>query len=164
MSRHPATSGPATFSVTCLTIVPSWFNLRRNDSEGVDVARLGELERAVMEVLWARDEPLSVRAVHAALGDRGLAYTTVMTVLTRLANKGVVRRSRQGRAWLYRPAAGREAYVAELMLEALELSGDRGSALVHFANSVTSDEAYALRKALLRGESAPEAERQGEQT
>ncbi|WP_040920210.1 BlaI/MecI/CopY family transcriptional regulator [Saccharomonospora glauca] len=130
----------------------------------MDVARLGELERAVMEVLWARDEPLSVRAVHAALGDRGLAYTTVMTVLTRLANKGVVRRSRQGRAWLYRPAAGREAYVAELMLEALELSGDRGSALVHFANSVTSDEADALRKALLRGESAPEAERQGEQT
>ncbi len=101
-----------------------------------------------MEVLWARGEPVSVRDVHAALGDRGLAYTTVMTVLTRLANKNVVRRGRQGRAWLYEPAAGREAYVAELMLEALELSGDRGSALVHFARSVSSAEADALSEAL----------------
>ncbi len=101
-----------------------------------------------MEVLWAHDGPVSVRAVHAALDDRGLAYTTVMTVLTRLANKNVVRRTRQGRAWLYQPAAGREAYVADLMLEALELSGDRGSALVHFARSVSSDEADALTRAL----------------
>lgn len=125
------------------------------------MARLGELERAVMEVLWARDEPVSVRAVHAALDDRGLAYTTVMTVLTRLAGKGVVERRRDGRAWLYEPAAGREAYVAELMLEALELSGDRGSALVHFAKSVTSDEADALRQALQAGQ---RGKRQGEQT
>ncbi len=101
-----------------------------------------------MEVLWAHDGPVSVRAVHAALDDRGLAYTTVMTVLTRLANKNVVKRTRQGRAWLYEPAAGREAYVADLMLEALELSGDRGSALVHFAKSVSSDEADALTRAL----------------
>ncbi|PXY31370.1 BlaI/MecI/CopY family transcriptional regulator [Prauserella muralis] len=118
----------------------------------MDVARLGELERAVMEVLWASQEPASVRAVHAALADRGLAYTTVMTVLTRLAAKNVVRRERAGRAWLYAPAASREEYVAELMLEALELTGDRGSALVRFAQSVTSDEADALRQALERGE------------
>ncbi|WP_298181388.1 BlaI/MecI/CopY family transcriptional regulator [Saccharomonospora sp.] len=127
----------------------------------MEVARLGELERAVMEVLWARDEPVSVRAVHAALGDRGLAYTTVMTVLTRLVGKGLVQRRREGRAWLYRPVAGREAYVAELMLEALELSGDRGSALVHFAKSVTSDEADALRQALQQGR---QVKPQGEQT
>lgn len=105
-----------------------------------------------MEVLWAREEPVSVRAVHAALADRGLAYTTVMTVLTRLTTKRVVRRQREGRAWLYVPAASREEYVAELMLEALELTGDRGSALVRFAQSVSSDEAKALRQALERGE------------
>lgn len=105
-----------------------------------------------MEVLWARGEPVSVREVHAALADRDLAYTTVMTVLTRLAAKNVVRRQREGRAWLYAPAASREEYVAELMLEALELTGDRGSALVRFAQSVSSDEADALRQALERGE------------
>ncbi|MBB3050004.1 putative transcriptional regulator [Prauserella isguenensis] len=119
----------------------------------MDVAKLGELERAVMEVLWARAEPATVRAVHEELADRGLAYTTVMTVLTRLAAKGVVRRKRSGRAWLYAPAASREEHVAELMLEALEMTGDRDSALVRFAQSVTNDEADALRKALERGES-----------
>ncbi|MGH8573296.1 MAG: BlaI/MecI/CopY family transcriptional regulator, partial [Gammaproteobacteria bacterium] len=46
---------------------------------------LGELERAVMEVLWDRDEPFVVRDVVRVLAGRGLAYTTVMTVLDRLA-------------------------------------------------------------------------------
>lgn len=131
----------------------SWLNFRWTHGERVDVAKLGELERAVMEVLWARAEPATVRAVHEELSDRDLAYTTVMTVLTRLAAKGVVRRKRSGRAWLYAPAATREEYVAELMLEALEMTGDRDSALVRFAQSVTNDEADALRKALERGES-----------
>lgn len=131
----------------------SWLNFQWNHGERVDVAKLGELERAVMEVVWARAEPATVRAVHEELADRGLAYTTVMTVLTRLAAKGVVRRKRSGRAWLYAPAASREEYVAELMLEALEMTGDRDSALVRFAQSVTTDEADALRKALERGES-----------
>src|SRR5690606_42064354 len=98
-----------------------------------------------MEVLWARDEPVSVRAVHAALGDRGLAYTTVMTVLTRLAGKGLVRRSRERRAWLYSPAAAREAYVAARMVGALALSGGRGSCLVDFAESLHRVDADLLR-------------------
>ncbi|SFP71859.1 Predicted transcriptional regulator [Amycolatopsis arida] len=102
-----------------------------------------------MDVLWAHDEPMTVRAVHERLADRDLAYTTVMTVLTRLAGKKVVRRERAGRAWRYAPAASREDYVAELMLEALALTGDRGSALVRFAHSVSSDEAAALRAALV---------------
>jgi hypothetical protein len=78
-----------------------------------------------MDALWAR----SVRAVHEALADRGLAYTTVMTVLSRLADKGFVLRERDGRAWLYAPAASRDQYVAELMFEALGETGDRNGAL-----------------------------------
>jgi predicted transcriptional regulator len=115
------------------------------------VGRLGELERAVMDVLWARGQPVSVRTVHGDLEGRDLAYTTVMTVLSRLADKHLVHRKRQGRAWLYEPAASREDYVAELMLEALALTGDRGPALVRFAESVSGDEAEALRAALERG-------------
>ena len=65
---------------------------------------LGELERAVMEVLWRTDAAHSVRDVHAALADRDLAYTTVMTVLDRLAKKGVCTRQLDGRACAYRPA------------------------------------------------------------
>lgn len=101
-----------------------------------------------MEVLWASDASLTARDVAAAVADRDLAYTTVMTVLDRLAKKGIARRTRDGRAWRYRPAAGRDAYVAELMLDALDLTGDRQAALVHFARAVSGDEADALRKVL----------------
>jgi predicted transcriptional regulator len=114
------------------------------------MGKLGELERAVMDALWARDSPRSVRAVHEALADRGLAYTTVMTVLSRLADKGFVLRERDGRAWRYAPAASRDQYVAELMFEALGETGDRDGALTHFARAVSADEADVLRKALTR--------------
>jgi predicted transcriptional regulator len=114
------------------------------------MARLGELERAVMQTLWSHDTPVTVRAVHEQLADRGLAYTTVMTVLSRLAGKGFARRERHGRAWLYSAAAGRDHYVAELMLEALGETGDRDAALTRFAHAVTDQEADALRAALTR--------------
>jgi predicted transcriptional regulator len=113
------------------------------------VKGLGELERTVMEVLWAREDAATARDVSRALaGDRDLAHTTVMTVLDRLAKKGFLERERDGRAWLYRPVASRESYVAELMLGALEQTGDRDAALAHFVRSVSEDEADALRQAL----------------
>lgn len=69
---------------------------------------LGDLEHAVMDVLWSRPAPTSVRDVHEELASgRSIAYTTVMTVLDRLAKKGIVARSLDGRAWLYRPARSR---------------------------------------------------------
>ena len=69
--------------------------------------RLGELERAIMDVLWESAEPLTVRQVGARLTDRDLAHTTVMTVLDRLAKKGFAKRQRDGRAWRYCAAADR---------------------------------------------------------
>lgn len=107
---------------------------------------------------------MTVREVAEALQERDLAYTTVMTVLDRLAGKGMVEREREGRAWSYRPAATREAYIAQLMLDALDLAGSpesgsrasrgnpdrvgRDAALVRFARSVTGTEAEVLRAAL----------------
>jgi predicted transcriptional regulator len=110
--------------------------------------RLGELERAIMETLWQSRDPMTVRQVGGCLTDRDLAHTTVMTVLDRLAKKGFVRRQRAGRAWRYRPAESREAYVAELMLTALDQTADRHAALTRFARSVSDGEAAALRDAL----------------
>src|SRR5262249_37185444 len=112
------------------------------------VNRLGELERAIMDVLWEAPEPLTVRQVSGLLTERDLAHTTVMTVLDRLAKKGFARRGREGRAWLYRAAESREAYVTELMLNALDQTGDRQAALARFARSVSGAEARALRRAL----------------
>lgn len=66
---------------------------------------LGELEQVVMAVLWRSRVPLQVRDVQEALReqDRDLAYTTVMTVMDRLAKKGALERQLEGRAWQYRP-------------------------------------------------------------
>jgi predicted transcriptional regulator len=112
------------------------------------VNRLGDLERAIMDVLWGTPQSLTVREVSAQLTERDLAHTTVMTVLDRLAKKGFARRERDGRAWRYRPSATREAYVTELMLTALDQTGDRSAALARFAKSVSDAEASALRGAL----------------
>ena len=101
-----------------------------------------------MEILWQTETPLTVRQVSNGLSQRNLAHTTVMTVLDRLAKKGFARRERDGRAWRYRPAETRESYVAELMLTALEQTGDRGAALARFAQSVSGSEAVVLRDAL----------------
>ncbi|MFG6201762.1 BlaI/MecI/CopY family transcriptional regulator [Nonomuraea sp. JJY05] len=111
---------------------------------------LGDLERRIMDVLWDSEPWLTVREVVTRLSDRDLAYTTVMTVMNRLTGKDFLLRERteDGRTWRYRPAAGREAYVAELMLSALSETGDRIAALSHFARSVTVEEAEALREAL----------------
>lgn len=111
-------------------------------------ASLGNLERAFMEALWEADHALSARAVQAACAEHELAYATVRTVLNRLVDKGLVTRTRADRAWLYEPAASREAFVAELMLQALELTGDREAALAAFARVVKPAEADALRHAL----------------
>lgn len=104
-----------------------------------------------MDVLWDRDTAdggLSVREVADGIRDRDLAYTTVMTVLDRLASKGMAVRQRNGRAWHYQPTTRREAYVAQLMLDALELTDSRDAALVRFARSVSGNEAAVLRAAL----------------
>lgn len=115
------------------------------------MTRLGELERAVMDVLWDGQAPATVRDVMRALAGRDLAYTTVMTVLDRLATKHMVKRDRTGRAWSYRPAATREAHIAGLMLDALNLTRSRDAALVRFAHSVSGPEAAVLRRALADG-------------
>jgi predicted transcriptional regulator len=121
------------------------------------LTRLGELERAVMDHLWAAGEPLTVRQVHEAVcTERDLAYTTVMTVLQRLARKNLVSQIRDDRAHQYAPVHGRDELVAGLMVDALDQASDSGgrqAALVHFVERVGVDEADALRRALAELES-----------
>lgn len=116
------------------------------------VNRLGDLERAVMDHLWGADEPQTVRQVHESLAvHRELAYTTVMTVLQRLARKGLVSQIRDDRAHRYVPAYSRDELVAGLMVDALAQAADSGgrqAALMRFVGQVGADEAAALRRAL----------------
>lgn len=111
------------------------------------VTRLGDLERAVMEVLWEAG-PATARTVAEHLAERDLAYTTVLTVLTRLERKGLLRKEKAGRAHRYTAVASREDHIAVLMQQALGQAGDRVAALQLFARTVSPAEAQALRRAL----------------
>jgi predicted transcriptional regulator len=116
------------------------------------LTRLGDLERAVMDFLWSAPHPQTVRQVHEALSARReLAYTTVMTVLQRLARKKLVSQLRDDRAHRYAPVHDRDELVAGLMVDALDQAADLGgrqAALVHFVEQVGADGADALRRAL----------------
>lgn len=99
---------------------------------------LGDLELQVMRRLWASPDALSVRQVHESLNtDRALAYTTVMTVLDRLAKKSWVTRAQEGRAWLYRPAVTHAELVSRELLEVIGAAGDvADEALVAFVDGL----------------------------
>lgn len=113
------------------------------------MTQLGQLEARVMECLWAREEPMSVREVLGRLNeDRNLAYTTVMTVLDNLYRKDMVLREKAGRAWVYVPAASRSTYTAELMGQALAGSADRKTALLRFVEQLPAAELAELRRVL----------------
>jgi predicted transcriptional regulator len=115
----------------------------------VVVRRLGELESAVMDRLWAWDRPTSVREVFEDLHrNRSVAYTTVMTVMDNLHKKGVLSRKLSGRAYIYRPARTREEYVGDLLEDALGESSDRTAALLGFVERLSPDEITKLRDAL----------------
>ena len=89
--------------------------------------------------------------MHARLaGERDIAYTTVMTVLDRLAKKDVVHQERDGRAYRSRAAASQGAMTAELMRDTLsDLGrGTRESALVAFVEEASADDIAALKAAL----------------
>jgi predicted transcriptional regulator len=112
------------------------------------MASLGELERAVMDVLWAAPEPCTARDVQDALSSRELATTTVLTVLGRLERKGLVSRARDGRAHRYHASGTREDHIAALMRDALEGAPDRGAVLVRFLGGMPPEEQAALRDLL----------------
>ena len=113
------------------------------------MARFGDLEGAIMDVIWAAPGPLRVREVAARLDrDPPLAFNTVQTVMDILYRKGWLGRHKVGRAYLYVSVRSREEYVAALMAEALEASGDRTAALMRLLEDMDPAEVAHLRAAL----------------
>jgi predicted transcriptional regulator len=109
------------------------------------------LEAEVMGALWDADAPLSVREVVDRLNaDRAapLAYTTVMTVLSRLAGKGILMRQPRGRGFVYTPAVADTAEIA--VRGVLAEFGD--AALARFVERVELDGALRARLRKLMGE------------
>lgn len=88
----------------------------------------GDLEAAVLDVLWTHGE-LSTPAVYDAVGvPRGLAYTTILTVLQRLATKGLLVRRGGGRSHLYAPALTREQFAERRGVSLAAALADIGAA------------------------------------
>ncbi|WP_031509148.1 BlaI/MecI/CopY family transcriptional regulator [Streptomyces megasporus] len=110
---------------------------------------LGELEDAVMTRVWRWNRPVTVREVLEDLRrERPIAYTTVMTVMDNLREKGWVRREREGRAYRYEAVSTRAAYSAALMNEAWATSDNPAAALVAFFGMMSPEQEEALRDAL----------------
>jgi predicted transcriptional regulator len=114
------------------------------------VREFGELESAIMDVVWAGDRAYLVREVRERLSyNRPLAYTTVMTVMNILYGKGVLCREKHGRAWRYWPAESREEHDARLMAEVLHSGGNEHITMMRFVERVSDEERESLRNAVL---------------
>lgn len=109
---------------------------------------LGELERDVMDALWSQREGLTAAALRDVLSDRGLALTTVHTVLTRLEKKDYVVRDRTTRPHLYSAASTKEEHVSDLLAEVLDQAGDRRAVLARFLGTVSLSDTAFLRGVL----------------
>ncbi|WP_327168563.1 BlaI/MecI/CopY family transcriptional regulator [Streptomyces subrutilus] len=120
---------------------------------------LGELEDAVMTRVWQWNRPVTVREVLEDLQqERSIAYTTVMTVMDNLHQKGWVRREAEGRAYRYTAVSTRAAYSAALMNEAWSTSDNPAAALVAFFGMMSAEQREALRNAIriVQHDDAPE--------
>jgi predicted transcriptional regulator len=80
--------------------------------------------------------------------DNGLAYTTIMTILTRLWQKGQVDRHREGRAFAYHPVMSEAELRARNMTDVLDRSSDREAVLARFVDTLSAEEVEALRHVL----------------
>ncbi|MGR4852175.1 BlaI/MecI/CopY family transcriptional regulator [Streptomyces sp. LARHCF252] len=102
-----------------------------------------------MSRVWKWNRPVTVREVLEDLQkERSIAYTTVMTVLDNLHQKGWVRREAEGRAYRYEAVSTRAAYAAALMNDAWSQSDNPAAALVAFFGMMSEEQRRALRDAV----------------
>jgi predicted transcriptional regulator len=119
------------------------------DAEGSVPGRraAGELEAAALAVLQRSGSPLSPGEVRERIGG-DLAYTTVVTILSRLHAKGVLDRRKSGRAYRYVPVADEPGLAARRMARVLDAEKDREAVLARFVSALSAGDEEFLRKML----------------
>jgi predicted transcriptional regulator len=127
---------------------------RKSEESGGATGRRarGELESGVLAALWAADEPLTARQVLERLPG-GLAYTTVLTILSRLHDKGMLLRHPAGRGYAYAPVRDEATETAVRMHSLLERGSDREAVLTRFVSELSQEEEQLLHRLL--GEQGP---------
>ncbi|GAA2092688.1 BlaI/MecI/CopY family transcriptional regulator [Streptomyces albiaxialis] len=116
----------------------------------------GELEAQVLSALGTATGPATAAWVQERLGG-DLAYTTVVTILTRLHTKQAVTRTRRGRSYVWSPVADEAGLAALRMRRVLDNEANRDAVLASFVSSLSADDERLMRE-LLR-EASDEAER-----
>jgi predicted transcriptional regulator len=107
----------------------------------------GQLEAAVLRELQQADAALSPGEVRERIGGV-LAYTTVVTILSRLHAKGLLSRHKQGRVYRYAPVADQPGLAARRMTRVLDEESDREAVLARFVSSLSGRDEELLRKVL----------------
>jgi predicted transcriptional regulator len=119
----------------------------------------GELEAEVLGILREASGPLSPGEVRqrVAAGQRGeLSYSTVVTIVSRLHDKGLLARQRAGRGFTYTPV-DEASLAASRMSQALGSGSDRDAVLTRFASGLSGRDARLLRRLLADdSQSSPE--------
>jgi predicted transcriptional regulator len=117
------------------------------DAGGAGRRAAGELAAAVLAVLQEAGSPLSPGDVRERIGG-DLAYTTVVTILSRLHAKGVLDRRKSGRAYLYAPVADSPGLAARRMTRVLDEETDREAVLARFVSALSPGDEDLLRRML----------------
>jgi predicted transcriptional regulator len=107
----------------------------------------GELEAEVLATLWSARRALTAGEVQARLGG-GLAYSTVVTIMTRLQAKGLLERAQHGRAFAYRPVADEPGLAARRMRQVLDSGKNRQQVLARFVSDLSDEDEHVLRSLL----------------
>ncbi|NML51264.1 BlaI/MecI/CopY family transcriptional regulator [Streptomyces sp. R302] len=137
--------------------------MKKRDAEGAGPAGgtarrrgQGELEAQVLAAVRAAGGPVTAGRVRERLGG-GLAYTTVITILTRLHAKGAVARERVGRSFEWTAVADEAGLAALRMRRLLDGEGDRQAVLARFVTTLPASDEQLLRELLARAEGEAEA-------
>ncbi|MDX2971029.1 BlaI/MecI/CopY family transcriptional regulator [Kribbella solani] len=113
----------------------------------------GDLEQQVFAALAAGGRAMTTTDVRDALGGE-LAYTTVMTVLARMATKGLATRKRVGRSYAYTAVVDAAEVTAHQIHRLLDERGDRAAVLTRFARGLSREESQLLVDLLAADERA----------
>ena len=115
---------------------------------------LGELESDVMEIIWQSKGPIAVRTVTQSLQKkRQIAYTTVMTIMGRLVEKGLLKRKESGKAYIYKCVYSKDRFLTRVSRQIIKnfIASFGWSAVAHFAeevNRLTPTKRKELKKLL----------------
>lgn len=112
----------------------------------------GELEQLILDALWDSTNAISSQQLLERISPDGdLALTTVLTVLSRLTDKGLVtREAGEGRSFLFSAVTSREQHAAALMLKMVSGAGNQALAFSHFTSGLSESDLETLRRALDR--------------